>query len=149
LITSSIIIIHHFFVLSRTNKRKSLLLFFIPSIKTKSYFSFNLGITSRAFHKIGLIKSSTFAFLKFSKASQYDLGEKSIVVIFHFPCFLSSKAKFIVENPFAVHISSMFLAFFIFIKSLRNFAFVKLIFGISLFIQCFFNSSKNLFSFIV
>jgi hypothetical protein len=143
------IIIHHFFVLFQTNTRKSLLLFFIPSIKTKSYFSFNLGITSRAFHKIGSIKSSTFAFLKFSKASQYDFGEKSIVVIF--PChnFLSSKAKLIVENPLAVHISSIFLTFFIFIKSLKNFAFVKLILGISFFIQCCFNSSKNSFSFII
>jgi hypothetical protein len=82
-----------------------------------------------------LIISSTQAFLKLFKASQCEFGENSIVVIFQYHKAFSSNAKLIVENQFAVPISSIFFTFLIFIKSLRNFAFVKLIFGISFFIQ--------------
>gem|GEM_PF-1053156 len=92
LITSSIIIIHPSSTLFRTSSKKSLVLLFIPSIKTKSYFSPKEGITSSAFPFIALIIGETQAILKFSKAVSYDNLENSIVVIFP-QIFLSSKAK--------------------------------------------------------
>gem|GEM_PF-6327949 len=123
-----------------------MLLFFIQSIKTKSYFSFKVGIISKAFHKKGFIKNETHAFSKLFKASLCEFGENSIVVIVQFHNFFNSNAKLIVEKPLAVPISKIFLVFFILTKSLRNLAFVKLIFGISFLIQYSFNSLKNLSS---
>jgi len=142
-ITSSIIIRAHFLAFGKHNSRNSQLLFFIQSIKIKSKkSSFSLGISSRAFHKIAVIRLSTLIILKFSKASLYDFGEKSIVV----KCqlfFFNSIAKFIPLNQFAVPISSIFLVFEIFIKSLKNLTLISLTLGTVFLSQYSLKSFKN------
>jgi hypothetical protein len=120
--------------LSQTSSKKSRLLFFIQSINTKSYFSFKVGIISRAFQSNVFIILSTQHALKLFIAWLRELGENSIVVIFH-QVFNNSKAKFIVENQLAVHISNIFFVHFNFILFLIRSAFSKLIFGILFSIQ--------------
>jgi hypothetical protein len=142
LTTSSITIIHHFSTLSRTRSKKSLVLLFIQSIKTKSYFSFKFGIISRAFQFIAFIISETQANLKLLIAVSYDDFENSIVVNLPQTSF-NSKAKFIALYQLAVQISNIFLVFWIFIRSLKNLAFTSEMFGILFCIQCSLSSFKK------
>jgi len=81
-ITSSIIIIHPVSTLFHTNHKKFFVALIIQSINTKSNFSFNLGIISKAFPNINSTVFSSFAFFIFSPASAKEGIDSSIDLTF-------------------------------------------------------------------